>query len=93
MIRFFAQHRTAANLLLALMVVCGVTAIGKINRQFFPDFGIDIVSVSVAWPGASASDVEKNIIQSIEPELRFLNGVKNIGSTAYEGRASVSHRI
>ena len=89
MIRFFAQHRTAANLLLALMVVCGITAIGKINRQFFPDFGIDIVTVSVAWPGASASDVEKNIIQSIEPELRFLNGVKKIGSTAYEGRASV----
>ena len=90
MIRFFAQHRTAANLLLALMVVCGITAIGKINRQFFPDFGIDIVTVSVTWPGASASDVEKNIIQSIEPELRFLNGVKNIVSTAYEGRASVS---
>jgi multidrug efflux pump subunit AcrB len=89
MIRFFAQHRTAANLLLALMVVCGITAIGKINRQFFPDFGIDIVTVSVTWPGASASDVEKNIIQSIEPELRFLNGVKKIGSTAYEGRASV----
>jgi multidrug efflux pump subunit AcrB len=90
MIRFFAQHRTAANLLLALMVVCGITAVGKINRQFFPDFGIDIVTVSVSWPGASASDIEQNIIQSIEPELRFLNGVKKIVSTAYEGRASVS---
>jgi multidrug efflux pump subunit AcrB len=90
MIRFFAQHRTAANLLLALMVVCGITAIGKINRQFFPDFGIDIVTVSVSWPGASASDIEQNIIQAIEPELRFLNGIKKIVSTAHEGRASVS---
>jgi multidrug efflux pump subunit AcrB len=90
MIRFFTQHRTAANLLLVLMLVCGTIATSKINRQFFPDFGIDIITVSVSWPGASASDIEQNIIQSIEPELRFLNGVKKIVATAYEGRASVS---
>lgn len=89
MISFFAQHRTAANLLLALMLVCGLVAVTKVNRQFFPDFGIDIVTVIVAWPGASASDVEQNIVKAIEPELRFLNGVKKLTSASFEGTASV----
>ncbi len=89
-IALFAQHPTAANLVLALMVICGCAALTQINRQFFPDFGIDIVTVSVAWPGASAADVDQNIVQGIEPELRFLNGVKKVLSSSYEGLASIT---
>ena len=88
-IPLFARHRTAANLLMVLMIVAGLFALLRMNTQFFPDFGIDIVSVSVTWPGASATDVNQNIIQAIEPEVRFLDGVKEVNSTAFEGRASV----
>jgi multidrug efflux pump subunit AcrB len=89
-IALFARHPTAANLLLALMVICGLAALTQINRQFFPDFGIDIVTVSVTWPGASATDVDQNIVQAVEPELRFLNGVKQVTSSSYEGLASLT---
>ncbi len=88
-IPMFARHRTAANLLMALMIVAGLFALLRMNTQFFPDFGIDIVSVSIDWPGASASDVNQNIIQAVEPEVRFIDGVKEVTSTAFEGRASV----
>jgi multidrug efflux pump subunit AcrB len=86
----FAQHPTAANLIIVLMVVCGAFAMTKINRQFFPDFGIDFVTIDVPWPGASAEDVDSNIVQAIEPEVRFLNGVERVISSSYEGIASVS---
>lgn len=89
-IALFARHPTAANLLFALMIVCGLFATGKINRQFFPDFGIDFVTVTVSWPGASAEDVDSNIVQAIEPSVRFLNGVETVTSSSYEGIASVS---
>ena len=89
-IALFAQHRTAANLLLALMFVCGLFALTQINRQFFPDFGIDVVTVTIAWPGATAADVDTNIVQGVEPEVRFLNGVKKVNSSSYEGVASIS---
>ncbi|MFT4564062.1 MAG: multidrug efflux pump subunit AcrB [Gammaproteobacteria bacterium] len=89
-IALFAQHPTAANLIIVLMVVCGVFAMTKINRQFFPDFGIDFVTIDVPWPGASAEDVDSNIVQAIEPEVRFLNGVERVISSSYEGVASVS---
>lgn len=88
-IGLFARHPTAANLLMVIMIISGFFAIHKMNTQFFPDFGIDIVYVSVEWPGASAEDVDTNIVQAIEPEVRFLDSVKRVRSSSIEGRATV----
>ena len=90
LLALFAAHPTAANLVFALMLVCGLFAVSKINRQFFPDFGIDFVTVTMSWPGASAEDVDNNIVQAIEPAVRFLGGVDKVVSSSYEGLASVS---
>ncbi len=84
------RHNNAANLLMALMVIFGIYALGKINTQFFPDLETDTVEVSVAWPGASAEDIENNVIKIIEPEVRFLDGVKKMISYAREGSGSIS---
>jgi len=89
LIRLFAQHRNAANLLMAVMIVLGVVSLLRLNTQMFPDFGIDVVSVTVDWPGASASDVEGNIVEAIEPEVRFLDAVDKVTSYAVEGVATI----
>ena len=39
--------------------------------------------------GTSAEDIESNIINAVEPEVRFINGVKEVNSTAFEGRAKM----
>lgn len=90
LISLFTRHRTAPNLLMFLMILLGVVALMRINIQFFPSFGIDVVSVSVKWPGAGAEDVDANIVQTLEPELRFLDNVKHVKSTSNEGKASIS---
>ncbi|MFQ5958750.1 MAG: efflux RND transporter permease subunit, partial [Alphaproteobacteria bacterium] len=69
----FTRHPTAANLLMVLMILVGLVAASRLNTQFFPDFAIDIIQVSVEWSGASAEDVDANIVQAIEPEVRFLD--------------------
>ena len=89
-IRIFAQHPTASNLVLALMIVCGLAATQVLNRQFFPDFGLDYVTVSIVWPGASALDVDESLVNSIEPAVRFIDGVKKVSSSSYEGLASIT---
>ncbi len=90
LIGLFARHRTAGNLLMAIMLLSGVIALTQLKRQFFPDFGIDVVAVGVVWPGATALDVEANIVAAIEPELRVLDNVKRVSSTAAEGLASLA---
>ena len=89
-IGIFARHPTASNLVMALMVVGGLLALGRHNTQFFPDFSVDFVTVSVTWPGASAEDVEANIVEALEPELRFIDDVKNVLGTAMEGVGQIA---
>lgn len=89
-IRFFIRHRNASNLLMAMMVLFGVIGILQLNTQLFPSTEIPRISVSVAWPGASAEDVEQSILQAVEPELRYLDDIERIVSYAREGAASIS---
>ncbi len=89
LIALFARHPTAANLLMILMLIGGIFSLGKLNTQFFPDFSVPVITVKVSWPGASAEDVESIILDALEPQLRFLDGVDSIGSVAREGFASI----
>ncbi len=90
LIGLFTRHPTAANLMMVLMIIAGLFALYKMTTQFFPDFGIDVVSVTVEWPGASAEDVDNSIVQPIDREVRFLDNVKRARSNAFEGRAVIS---
>ena len=85
MIEFFARHRTAANLIMILMLAVGVASTMRLNKQFFPDVDVEIIGVQVAWSGATAEDVDNNIIQPLEPELRTIANVKKVSSKSYEG--------
>ena len=89
LIRLFASHRTAANLLMAAMLVGGLYALRHLNIQFFPNFGLDFISISVEWSGASAEDVDSNIVQAIESQVRFLDGVRRVQSSSVEGNGRV----
>jgi len=88
-ITFFSRHKVAANLLMAILILYGAFGITQLKRQLMPDFGLELISVDVEWQGASAEDIESNIINAVEPEVRFLNGVKEVNSTAFEGRAKM----
>ncbi len=90
LIRLFVRHPNAANLLAAVMVLMGVFALSQLNRQFFPTLEVPKITVSIAWPGASAEDVQANILEALEPELRFLDGLDEITSSSREGSASIS---
>ncbi len=89
MIKLFARHPTAANLLLAAMLVAGLLALSRMNKQFFPNYGIDAVLISVAWPGAGAEDVDNTIVQALDPEVRFLDRVKRVISNSQDGLANI----
>ncbi|APX91041.1 acriflavine resistance protein B [Brevirhabdus pacifica] len=86
---YFTRHRTAANLVLVLMIAAGVVAIPRMRAQFFPDVIIDSVSVSVRWDGAGAEDVDAGIVELLEPVLLAVEGVESSSSTSREGSASI----
>jgi len=86
---YMVRHRTAANLLLALMVLGGIAAGMNIRTQYFPDFVREEVDVVVTWPGAGPEDMDRAIVEIIGPRLLAVNGVTEASSVAREGRASI----
>ena len=75
---------------MVLMVVLGLLAASRIRAQYFPDVVVSEVSVSVAWKSAGAEDVDRAIVQVIEPAVLAVEGVVDVTSFATEGSARMS---
>ena len=86
---YFTRHRTAANLLLVVLIAVGLISLPRMRAQFFPDIVIDSVTVSVGWQGAGAEDVDRAIVQVLEPALLAVEGVEATGSRSSEGSARI----
>ena len=87
---YFTRHKTAANLLLVILIVAGLFSMPRMRAQFFPDVIVDNVLVSVKWLGAGAEDVDEGIVQVLEPLLLGIEGANNAKSVSFEGRAYIT---
>ncbi|HHC73401.1 MAG TPA: efflux RND transporter permease subunit [Thiotrichales bacterium] len=93
MIRFFAGHPTAANLLLVLIVTAGLLALPTLPRETFPEFAPQEVQISAVWPGASAEDTEEAICQRLEDVLDGITDLEEVRCNAMESRAVAVARM
>lgn len=93
MIRYFAAHPTAANLLMVLFVVLGITALPDIRRETLPDFSIPEVEIRITFPGAAARDVEEAICLPVEEAMDGVNDMEEIRCDAREGAATAVVRM
>ena len=89
LIRAFVRHPVAPNLAMLVMIICGIWASSQLTRQLLPAFAINIVSINVEWPGASAEDVETALTQPLEDALLGLDEVRAINSASREGNSKV----
>lgn len=85
LIRSFTRHKVAANILMLLMLLSGVWGMQRLEVQMEPDFDIPQISVAVVWPGASADDVDRGIVEALEREVRYLDGVDDVVGRSREG--------
>ncbi len=90
LLSYFARHPTAANLILVLMIASGVWAAPQMRAQFFPDVVIEEIDVAVRWDGAGPEDVDRAIVQLLEPALLAVEGVDETSSTSTEGSARIN---
>lgn len=85
-----ALDRTRTVLLIfVLLIISGWTTYNNIPKESNPDITIPIIYVSIIHDGISPEDAERMLIRPMEKELRTLEGVKEMTSTASEGHASV----
>jgi len=89
-INTLTEHPVAANLLMAVMILFGIFSFTKLNTQFLPNYDINFVTVSIAWPGANAEDVANSITRPLEQELRSIDFLKEIKSKSSLGFSYIS---
>jgi len=73
------------NILMLLIVCAGVIAAFRMIREVLPRFSLDMVSVTVAYPGAGPAEIEEGICLKLEEALEGLEGVHQVSTTAAEG--------
>ena len=92
-IKWFVHNSVAANMFMFFILIAGILTIPRIKMEVFPDISIDVISVSVVYPGASPKDVEDGICVRIEEKVQGLRGIKKISSTAIENYGVTSIEI
>ncbi|GAA0850008.1 efflux RND transporter permease subunit [Marinobacter szutsaonensis] len=87
---FAAMDRSRTTLLtLFFLILGGIAAFNTIPKEANPDVTIPIIYVSMTLDGISPEDAERLLVRPMEQELRSLEGIKEMRSTASEGHASV----
>ena len=88
-VRWAIKNTPAMNTIVVGVLAIGVLAAFMLRREVFPQFELEIVLVTVPYPGASPDEVESGICQKIEEAVRSVDGIKKVTSVAQEGAANV----
>lgn len=87
--KWSVDHRVSVNMIMVFIIVAGLYTVLNMRREIFPQFSLDMIAITVAYPGASPEEVEEGICVKIEEQLKGIDDVKNMYSSSYEGVGSV----
>lgn len=92
-IPWFARNHVAANLLMLVILFVGVGSALNIQRTLQPEFEINIIRITVPYPGATPEEVEDGVILKIEEALQDIDAIQSIESRADESLANITVEI
>ena len=92
-IAWMTRHAVAPNLLMLFLLGGGFFTAMRIKQEVFPEFDLDMVTITVPYPGASPEEVEQGIILSIEEGVRGITGVEEVTAIAREGAGVISAEL
>jgi len=92
-IEWFATNHVAANLIMFLLIVGGLSSLPSIHQKIFPDINIEVIAIGVPYLGAAPEEVEEGVCIRIEEEIQGIEGIEQIRSSAAEGACGVSAEL
>ena len=75
--------------ILIFIITAGTSTYISIPKEAVPDVNIPIIYVSLSQKGISANDSERLLVKPIEDEVKTVEGIKEIRSTAFTGGGNV----
>lgn len=84
------DNPTIIYVLMALFLALGVGAYLAMARENFPEINETKIYISAPYPGNTAEDIEKLIVDPLEDKLQNLSGVVEVLSTSQEDYAIIT---
>ena len=81
---FFVQRHILATLFTVSILILGLNSARTLKRDQVPEVDLGEVIITTTYPGASPEDVELNVTNKIEDELKNVVGIDRITSTSME---------
>lgn len=73
-----------------LVVLFGCIALLRMPMQLIPEVQTPTLTVDTIWPGASPQEVEREITQEQEEQLKSVEGLTKLSSESMDSRASIT---
>ena len=93
LLSWFASNHVATNLLMFMIIAAGLLTIVTIKVEFFPEFTLNTIIITVPYRGASPTDVEDGVVLRVEEAIAAVDGIKRMRSTAAEGAGVVTVEV
>ena len=93
LIRYFARRNTVASVFTLMVVLLGLSTLLHIQRDNFPSVDFAEMVITTRYPGASPQDVELNVTNKIEEELKEVDGLKRVTSFSMENISVINVEI
>ncbi|WP_295893659.1 efflux RND transporter permease subunit [uncultured Vibrio sp.] len=87
---YFAERSFLARIITIMVLLIGATSMGILKLQELPDIAFAEVEITTQYPGASAQDIELNITNRIEQELKSVQGLAKYTSQSFDGQSFIS---
>jgi len=87
--RFFAERHMLANIFTVLLILLGIGSALQIRRDLFPNVDFGQMYITTRYQGASPEDVELNVTDPIEEELKSVSNIDQIISYSMENMSIV----
>lgn len=84
------QRSRTVLMLFCLIMLIGLFTLNSIPKESSPDITVPFVYVSVTHDGISPQDADTLIFKPLEKELRSIDGLKEMVSTASSGHLSIT---
>jgi len=88
-IDYAISHARVFFSILIFIIATGSYTYISIPKEAAPDVNIPIIYVSLSQKGISPNDSERLLVKPIEDEVKTVEGIKEIRSTAYSGGGNV----
>ena len=89
---WFIRNPVAADLAMVLILFLGVQTILSIRIEGFPRIPPENVIITIAYPDATADQVDELVTQKVEQALEGLAGVRAITARSVNGLATIAVR-